>query len=487
MLLSTPIRLDTSSATPLHRQLYDALRAAILGGSLKPGTRLPATRALAETLGVSRNTVIGAFEQLYAEGYIEGRTGSGTFVSPALPDDMLHVPQQAQPQRDRERRSGLSKRGVLLAATPVSQSSGPALVQAFRPGIPALDHFPFEIWSRLMQQRWRRPPAELLTYGSPMGYQPLREAIAAYVQAARGVRCEPEQVIVVAGSQQGLDLAARVLLDPGDSVWVEDPGYLGARGALLAAGARLVPLPVDTEGLSVAAGVSACPEARMAYVTPSHQYPLGVTMSLARRLALLDWASHAGAWVLEDDYDSEYRYAGRPLLALQGLDSEHRTIYLGTFSKVLFPALRLGYLVVPHTLADAFGAARALADRHAPSIDQAVLADFMHNGHFTRHIRRTRALYAERQAILVEYATRQLAGLIDIGPAEAGMHVVGWLPEGSSDQAVSQRAAQQQVIAPPLSAYALAHMPPPALMLGYATIDEAEIKRGIEGLVRAVL
>ncbi len=254
------------------------------------------------------------------------------------------------------------------------------------------------------------------------------------------MRCEASQVIVVNGAQQAVDLAARVLLDPGDTAWVEDPGYQGARGALIAAGIRLAPVPVDAEGLDVRRGARAAPGARLVYVTPSHQYPLGVTMSLNRRLALLEWASASGAWILEDDYDSEYRYAGRPLAALQGLDTAGRVIYVGTFSKVLFPALRLGYLVVPPELVDAFVAARALADRHSPSVTQAALADFIDGGHFARHVRRTRALYAERQAALVRAAQRTLGGLLEVAPAEAGMHLMGWLPVGVDDR-VAARAA----------------------------------------------
>jgi GntR family transcriptional regulator/MocR family aminotransferase len=394
------ITLDPSAATPLYRQLYEGLRAAILSGRLKAGARLPATRALASDFGVSRNTVMNAYAQLLAEGYVEGEVGSGTYVSRTLPDELLHARSHAiQVHQLTQEGRRLSQRGARLASMQVPTPRFPSGVKAFRPGIPALDAFPYELWARLMARRWRRPQRALLGYGDPAGYRPLREAIAAYLGEARAVRCRAEQVIVVAGSQQALDLTARMLLDEGEGAWIEDPGYLGARGALVGAGARLAPIPVDGEGLDVAAGEVSSPAARLVYVTPSHQYPFGVTMSLPRRLALLKWASQAGAWVIEDDYDSEYRYAGRPLAALQGLDSEGRVIYLGTFSKVLFPALRLGYMVVPPDLVDAFMAARALSDRHCPVLDQAALADFIGDGHFARHIRRMRALYAERQAI----------------------------------------------------------------------------------------
>jgi GntR family transcriptional regulator / MocR family aminotransferase len=293
-------------------------------------------------------------------------------------------------------------------------------------------------------------------------------------------------VIVVAGSQQALDLTARLLLDEGDAAWIEDPGYLGARGALLGAGASLVPVPVDGEGLDVQAGQARNPEARLIYVSPSHQYPYGVTMSLPRRLALLESASRAGAWVLEDDYDSEYRYAGRPLAALQGLDGEGRVIYLGTFSKVLFPALRLGYMVVPPDLVDGFVAARALVDRHSPTLDQAALADFIADGHFARHIRRMRALYAERQAILVEAATHGLAGVLDVSTAEAGMHLVGWLPPGVDDVEASRQAAAHGVEAPPLSLYSLEPPRHGGLLLGYTAVGEKEIRDGVQRLAKAL-
>jgi GntR family transcriptional regulator / MocR family aminotransferase len=481
------IALDPSTAMPLYRQLYEGLRAAILSGRLKAGARLPATRALAIDFGVSRNTVMNAYAQLLAEGYVEGEVGSGTYVARTLPDELLHARSNAiQAHHLTQEGRGLSQRGARLASTRVSTPRFPSELKAFRPGIPALDAFPYELWARLMARRWRRPQRALLGYGDPAGYRPLREAIATYLGEARAVRCHAEQVIVVAGSQQALDLTARMLLDEGDGAWIEDPGYLGARGALLGAGARLVPIPVDGEGLDVAVGEACSPEARLVYVTPSHQYPYGVTMSLPRRLALLEWAGQTRAWVIEDDYDSEYRYAGRPLAALQGLDSEGRVIYLGTFSKVLFPALRLGYMIVPPDLVDAFMAARALSDRHSPVLDQAALADFISDGHFARHIRRMRALYAERQAILVDAATHDLAGLLDVSPAEAGMHVVGWLPEGVDDAEASRRAAAHGVDTPPLSMYSLRPFRRGGLLLGYTAVGEKDIREGVQRLANAL-
>lgn len=483
------IDLDHGATVPLYRQLYDSIRQAVLTRRLVPGARLPSSRLLASELAVSRNTVLNAIDQLIAEGYLEARRGSGTYVTRALPEEALRV------SSDRQALTGASRRVARLSAYPeqvrpaVRRMPGPLVPQergkprAFRQGIPALDAFPRTLWGRLLAQSWRRSSYELLNYG---GQPALREAIVAYLGAGRGVRCTAEQVIVVAGSQQGLDLAARVLLDPGDAVWIEDPAYPGAYGALLGAGASVVPVPVDDEGLDIAAGVQRCPGARLAFVTPSHQFPLGVTMSLRRRLELLDWASRSDAWIVEDDYDSEYRYTGRPLAALQGLDREGRVIYVGTFSKVMFPALRLAYLVVPPDLVEVFSTARFFAVQQPPLLEQTALAGFLAEGHFSRHIRRMRTLYAERQAVLIEAAQRDLSGLLDMQPAEAGMHLLGWLPEGIDDRLVSQRAAAHGVDAYPLSRYCLEPTHRSALVLGYTAVDVHEIRDGVSRLARTL-
>lgn len=477
-----PLRLDPAAPQPLYRQLYEALRAAILQGQVAPGCQLPATRALAAQLGISRFTVVSAFEQLLAEGFLTGQVGSGTYVSRELPRAAIEgAPRAAMHDPPR-----LSQRGLLLASTRVTDTPEEGGPRAFRPGQPSLDHFPAATWARIAARLYRHPPRALLSYGDVAGHRPLREAIAGYLRAARAIACRPEQVIIVSGSQQALDLAARVLLDPGDAAWIEDPGYPGARAALQGAGAVLAPVPVDAEGIVVQAGEREAPGARLAYVTPSFQFPLGVTMSLGRRLALLDWARRAGAWVLEDDYDSEFRYAGPPLAALAGLDAVGQVIYMGTFSKVLFPALRLGYLVVPPAAIDAFAQARALAGRHAPTLEQAVLADFIAEGHFARHIRAMRALYQERQAILVEAARAELAGVLDVAPSAAGMHLVGWLPPDDDDAAAAARAAREGVEVRPLSAHAMRPGLRPGLLLGYTALDAAEIRAGVAGLARAL-
>ena len=480
------LALDASAPTPLYRQLYEGLRKTILEGRLSPGTKLPSTRSLAAELSIARNTVISAYDQLLAEGYLEGKTGSGTYVARELPDDLLYVQTNAvQASSSEGAGRALSRRGDVLAATTVNEPHDFAGPRAFRPGLPALEAFPFKLWARLWNRRWRRPTLDLLGYGDPAGYRPLREIIADYLGTARGVRCDAEQIIMVAGSQQALNMVTRVLLNEGDVVWVEDPGYPGARGAFQGAGARPVPVPVDSQGLDISAGEARAPDARLVYVTPSHQYPLGITMSLPRRLALLDWARRSHAWILEDDYDSEYRYTGQPLAALQGLDTSGSVIYVGSFSKILFPSLRIGYMVAPPDLVDAFVAARALIDRGLPSIDQSVLTDFIAEGHFVRYIRRMRALYAERQAALVK-AAQELDGLLDVPAKDSGMHLIGWLPEGVDDNLAYRRAAAYEVEAPPLSTY---YMEPPergGLLLGYTGVNEQEIQDGVSRLATAL-
>ena len=367
---TAPLLVPLDRAGPaLHRQLYTELRAMMLDGRLAPGRRVPATRLLARELGVSRNTVAGAFDQLRAEGYLEARERGGTFVAARLPDALFRV---ARPVPPPTRRSELprgvppgpgglrlSARGRLLTETALlSLRARDSAIRPFRSGVPAVDLFPRRIWARLMARRWRRG-AVPLAYGDAAGDATLRSAIAEYVRGARGAKCTDDQVLIVSGSQQALDLAARVALDPGDAAWVEEPGYWGVRAALAAAGARLVPVPMDGEGLAVADGMAREPAARVVCVAPSHQFPLGVTMSLARRLELLGWARQAGAWILEDDYDSEYRYASRPLACLQGLDQTGCVVYIGTFSKTVFPSLRLGYVIAPHGMVEALQAARA--------------------------------------------------------------------------------------------------------------------------------
>jgi GntR family transcriptional regulator/MocR family aminotransferase len=468
----------------------------MLDGRLAPGRRLPATRLLARELGVSRNTVSGAFDQLRAEGYLEARQRGGTFVAARLPDALLRAawpasssaatPKWQRPRAPTGDERRLSARGRLLRDTALpglrARDTG---VRPFRSGVPAVDVFPRRIWARLLARRWRRG-AVPLAYGDAEGDATLRAAIADYVRGARGAHCTDDQVLIVSGSQQALDLAARVALDPGDAAWMEEPGYWGVRAALAAAGARLIPVPMDGEGLDVAAGVAREPAARVVCVAPSHQFPLGVTMSLARRLELLAWARQAGRWILEDDYDSEYRYASRPLACLQGLDDAGSVVYIGTFSKTIFPALRLGYVIAPPGMVDALQAARAAADRHSPALEQGVLADFIGEGHYARHVRRMRALYEERRDALRDAVERRLAGLIELGPMDAGMHTVGWLPPGTDDRRVSDALLTAEVDAVPLSRYWMGAGARSGLMLGYAAYTPAEISDAVARMARVL-
>lgn len=485
----TAVLLDPASSAPLHRQVYEALRDAILSGRLQPGGKLPSTRALATHLDLSRNTVMGAYEQLLAEGYLRGQAGSGTYVADKLPEHLLNARRKptAAPARPRgvapvSKRSATGT-GAVLPFLKVLSSPGPSGL-AFQVGMPAPDAFPTEIWGRLMHRRWLRSWRELLIAREPQGHAPLRRALADHLATARGVRCGPDQVIVVSGTQQAISLTAEVLLDPGEPVWVEDPGYFAARAALVAAGANVVPVPVDNEGIKVAAGIKRGDAARLAVVSPSHQFPLGVTMSLRRRLELLEWAARSGGWIFEDDYDSELRYAGRPLASLQGLSvsSGARVIYAGTFSKVLSPSLRLGYLVVPEELVGAFVAAKVLADMACPSFEQAVVADFMVEGHFARHLRRMRVLYEKRRDALLDAARRELSGLIELEPADAGMHLVGWLPPGRDDVAAAERAIANGVRCVALSISRVRAAGRGALLLGYAAAREDEIEEGVRRL-----
>lgn len=485
--LFTSLPLDPRSAAPLYRQLYDGVRDAILRGHLLGGTRLPSTRALADDLSLSRNTVALAYQLLLAEGYVEGRIGSGTFVSPAIPDELLQASSaEGSPARPAGTPAVLSRRGKTLTAAPRSSGHYPRSLRAFHRST-SVDAFPFGTWRRLVARRLRTQPSHLLYSGDPGGYRPLREEIAHYLGTARSIDCSPEQVIVCSGSFRAFDLATRVLLDEGDAVWVEDPGYGDLRSIMQGAGARLVPLQVDEEGLDVAAGVARCPAARMAYVTPSHQFPLGVTMSLARRLALLDWASRLGAWVLEADYRSEYCYEGRPLPSLQGLDRHGRVLYIGSFSNVLFPSFRLGYLVVPPALADAFIRAQAVLDGPQRLLDQSVVADFIAEGHFARHLRRLRTLHAERQGVLIKAVARELNGLLEVRPAKAGLHVVGWLPPGVDDREASRISGEHGVVAEPLSPLGMQPIQRGGLLLGFAAFDARQIRDGVRRLAAALL
>lgn len=476
------LRLDSNG--PRFRQLYRALRGAIVDGTLAPGAKLPATRALAAELGVSRTTVLLAFEHLAAEGYLQGRHGSGSYVQAAP----APAPRPAS-RRAAERPPALSAFGAALAGRRRPLFSGyvserPQLPYDFRYGAPSMHDFPLRAWQRCLGRRARRAAARAYDYGHRQGSPALRAALAGYLRRARGIACEPDELLIVNGSQQALDLAARVLLDRGDAAVVEEPGFEGARNAFRAAGATLVPAAVDDEGLDPAVLDGAGRDARLAYVTPSHQYPLGGVMPYRRRVALLDWAARGERWVVEDDYDGEFRYGGRPLEALKALDQRQRVLYVATFSKVMFPALRIGYVVLPPGLVEPLVRAKAIADGGSPLLEQDALADFIGSGDFERHLRRSRARIGARRAALLTALDAELGDAVELCGANAGMHLVAWLRGVPATQvgALARAAAAVGVGIYPVSAY---YETPPSragLLLGYAALEERDIRAGVKRL-----
>ena len=477
-----PLPLSRPQQAPRFRWFYEELRSAILAGRLQPGARLPATRDLAREYGLSRGTIVAAFEQLGSEGYVEGKIGSGTYVSQVLPEELLQVSRVRAQGGTSRRRPQLSVYARRLRPVPVVER-GPA--RAFRANLPALDAFPIALWAQVAARRLRRVSWRLLAGGDPLGYFPLRQAVADYLNTSRGVKCSPEQVLIVSGVQEALDRAAHLLLNPRDPVWMEEPGYPRAAVVFRAVGARICPTPVDGEGFDLRFGKRRWRRAKLVYVTPAHQFPLGVTMSLRRRLELLEWARESGALIFEDDYDSEYRYAGRPIPAMQGLDRSGVVIFSGSFSDVLFPALRLGYVVVPPDLVDAFAAAESSSTHHPPPLEQAILSDFINEGHFARHIRRMRELYAERLAAFLEAAHSRLAGLLQIPPVEAGLQTVGWLQGKLSAEQAAAAARKHDVEVVPLSRYSRVHRTR-GLLLGFAAVDVPELRSGVERLAQAL-
>jgi GntR family transcriptional regulator/MocR family aminotransferase len=472
---------------PAYKALYEQLRTSILSGQLAAGSRLPPSRVLAAQNGLSRNTVLAAFEQLEAEGYIKGRRGSGTYIAHVLPEQLLEAAGLTPPSPSHSvtTTATLSARGERLARArrvPLPSVLGhQPRGTAFLIGLPALDAFPFKTWNKLYSSRFNRSAPLLMRYDHAAGYRPLREAIASYISTARGIHCTADHVIVMTGSQQALEFCARILLDPGDAAWLEDPGYLGTRAALVSASARIVPVPVDQFGLDVAAGSELEPAARLAVVTPSHQFPLGYTMSLERRLALIEWAGRNKSWIVEDDYDAEFRYVGKAQAPLKAIDRYQRVIYVATFSKALFPSLRLGYIIAPPDLVDGFVAAHLSADMHAHLIDQAVVADFMEQGHFAHHLRRMRVVHRERQHLLIREAER-ISDMIELTPSEGGLHLVGWLADNRDDRAIAKSALRHGVHVWPLSIHHYGSGSAAALLLGYAGTTKADMRDGVDVL-----
>lgn len=456
------LRLEPNTQRSLQDQLLEQLRRMILKRTLQPGQRLPSSRGLSDQLSVSRNTVLAVFEQLSSEGYLQGTRGSGTYVSRQLPETFMRA----------------------THGTPTVEAKGPEVPRAvvpkpFRPCLPSVAEFPIDTWERLRRRILSRQGTHLLNYGSPAGDERLREQIALYLRDYRGVHCQAEQVIVTVGAQQAFGLIGRAMAERASSIWFEDPGYIDARLAFANSGLTVVPHDVDDEGLGVPRWRTGAP--RLVYTTPSRQFPLGVTMSLARRMAWLRFAAEHDLWIVEDDYDSEFRYEGRPLPSLQGLLPDAPVIYVGTFSKALFPSLRLGYVVAPLRFLKAFWEAKETADLHTPGIDQAVVAEFMREGHFVRHLRKMRTLYAERAEVFATSAGEAWKGIVTLGVGGAGLNVTGWL-EAGTEATLAAAAVRHGFQAIPLTRYRQKAATRGGFFFGFGPYPPALIRRSVREL-----
>ncbi|MFL6603140.1 MAG: PLP-dependent aminotransferase family protein [Steroidobacteraceae bacterium] len=486
------IGLEEAFGQPTYVRICDRIRAAISGGALAPNARLPSSRTLAMDLGVARNTVEEALSQLVADGYVMRRRGAGTFVAERLPErDALPSLSDARTEQPAViPRRPIAQRHPSRRASDLKSYPGhyrPLATIPFTPSLPPINLFPRKVWNRLVNRETSRPGNEYWAYGASNGLPALREAIAAHASAMRATRCSPDQVIVVTSTQQAVELAGKVLADHGDQAWVETPGYQPVLHCLRAAGLQVVPVPVDEQGLDVSQGRRLAAHARLAYVTPAHQYPLGYEMSLQRRRELLGWAVEADACVIEDDYDGDYRYEGRPIASLQGVDAAGRVIYVGSFNKILFPALRVAYAIVPESLVGAFVDAKHVADGHTAMLTQGVLAAFIQEGHLARHLRKTRAIYDERRRAFLEEA-RILADVLELGPARAGLHVTGLFKidchERVDDRAVAGECARAGIEVHPLSKYGATERG--GLVFGFAGVSRAAARLGLQVVRRAL-
>jgi len=509
--LSLPfIRIDRKMRRPVYQQLYDGLREAILDGRLRPGDRLPATRLIAEELGVSRNIVVMAFEQLGMEGYIQGRSGSGSFVAEEIPEGMenrkeagrgLRGGLTAEEEGGGKEVSGKRKGGgkgsigegegrrlkgdfvetmerVILPRNTMREEILP-----FQTGQPAFDAFPFAVWSKLAARVYRYLDFQHLGYEDAAGYFPLREAIADHLRVNRSVECEADRILIVNGTQQALALCAQLLLRPGDRFWIDDPGYVNARAVFTLFGGEPCPIPVTGEGLDIDYAIRHHPDGKLAYLTPSHQDPVGGTLPLAQRLRLLAWANEHRCWLIEDDYDSELRYHGKPIPSLQGLDTHGHVIYTGTFSKVLFPALRIAYMVLPdREIFQAFKSLKALNDRQSPLTDQLILTDFIKEGYFHRHLRKMRGIYSERLQCLLSELQAHLSDRLSFTDPSAGMHLAAYFSKPVDEVRLLRAAADRKLVLPSLREYTLGKYDRPGILLGYAAFSEEKIRKAVRVL-----
>jgi GntR family transcriptional regulator / MocR family aminotransferase len=470
----------TLDSRPRHQTLsswlYAQLRLAIIEGRLKAGTRLPASRDFAKQYEISRGTVVSVFERLQSEGYVSSLVGSGTRVNRIAPVTSASTDQIQPPAYIRRAIADYVRPKPWIGLTAKTE------IRPFSMRYPALAEFPAALWASIAARRARSFQSWLRTFEDGHGYRPLRQAIAEYLSTSRGVRCGPDQIVVVSGVQQGLDLLARLLLKPGDPIWIEDPAYFGASIAFSNVGAKLISISVDEQGLSVSAGLRKSPVATGVYVTPGHQFPLGMTMSLERRIDLLQWASRTGAFVIEDDYDSEYRFQGQPVPAMQSLDRNSNVIFVGSFNKLLFPSLGIGYIVLPPSLVDVFLAFRYRTSFHHLSADQPVLCDFIADGHLSRHLRRMRDLYSSRLSALIDAGKRSLSGLLEISDVRAGLYTAAFLKNGMTSWQAEEAAEAAGVEAIAIDRYSLDRPDPRGVVLGFATFNEAEIRAGVSRL-----
>ncbi len=481
-LLDTLV-IDRAAKTPLFRQLDAQLRQAVASRRLPAGTRLPGTRQLAKELGVSRITVKNTYEQLVAEGYFRSVGRSGTYVA-EIGAHNLSPTAAATPARPLRGISRLSARGARIAKTQANTRLGST--RPFRPGTPAMDLFPFQTWARLWNRQLRKSQRHHFGYGEPGGRRSLRQAIAGYLRDARAVNCDAEQIIITNGAQQAFILIALSLLDPGDRVLFEDPGHAAGRDVFAAAGLEIIPASIDGEGLDLSCAAELEPAPKLIFTTPSHQHPLGVTMSIGRRLELLAYAKRHKTWILEDDYDSEFRYSGRPISAMQGLDEYACVLYIGTFSKVLFQSIRLGYLVVPHSLVEPLSAAQVLICQSISQSTQGALADFINEGHFTAHLRKMRIAYAERCNALSDELRKQAGDILEVSVPEAGMHLIAWLPGGMCDRRLCESLWQAGIDALPLSMYCLKPFSRGGLILGFANTAVQDMASNVARLTEVL-
>lgn len=480
MLDINTLKLDRKNHESLQQQLFQVLRQGVLSSDLPADLKLPSSRQLATSLSIARNTVIAVYDQLIAEGYLISKVGSGTRVSNSVSEVQSKQKSKLPGQSPR-----LSTRGLRMTSTKRSMFTG---VQAsFQAGLPALDEFPYAKWSRYVARNYRSGAKALFGYDTAGGLPELRSAIAKYVRTQRGVVCDDSQVIVISGSQAALDLSARMLIDPGDDIWIENPCYQGAKGAFLGAGANLCPIPVGSAGLDVEYAAKQYPNARVAFVTPSYQYPLGITMSLDQRLRLLDWAEQTESWIIEDDYDSEFRYRGHSISALQGLDSGERVLYMGTYSKTMFPSIRIAYLIVPFALVNVFQNALRQSGQLSPLPLQAAMADFINEGAYVHHVRRMKGIYSQRQQCFLDMAGKYLKEALRFERADAGMHLIGYFnDQNTDDKAIAERALTQGIVAPSLSSLYLTEQVKRGLYLGYAGTAESAMERGVLQLAATI-